>query len=147
MKNIPECKMHIWETAKNKDDNIHTKEGTTMGETKFVSEAEYLKFKNGLRNIIIKIIIGFVLGMVLGLATGMGASSIFIGILLAGMPYAWSVIPVFAFGWISILIKLCIAAVLGWIITPIAFIYNLVQMKRYEKAVAEHVIVEANEKV
>lgn len=125
---------------------MKSQEGTTMSETKFISEVEYLKFKDGLRNIIIKIIIGFVMGVVLGVATGMGAGSIFIGILLAGMPYAWSVIPVFAFGWISILIKLCVAAFLGWIITPIAFIYNLVQMKRYEKAVAENVITEANEK-
>jgi hypothetical protein len=112
-----------------------------MNQTKFISEVEYLKFKDGLRSIIIKIIIGFVIGMVLGFATNMGASSIIFGILLAGMPYAWSVIPVFAFGWISILIKLCAAVFLGWIITPIAFIYNLIQMKRYEKAVAEHLIV------
>ena len=117
-----------------------------MSETKFISEAEYLKFKDGLRSIIIKIVVGFVIGLVLGLATEMGAGSIMIGILFAGMPYAWSVIPVSALGWIAILIKVCVAVFLGWIITPIAFIYNLVQMKHYEKAVAEHVITEANEK-
>jgi hypothetical protein len=61
------------------------------------------------------------------------------------MPYAWSVIPVIALGWISIIIKLCVAIFLGWIITPIALVYNLVQMKRYEKAIAEHVIT-TNEK-
>lgn len=117
-----------------------------MSETKFISEAEYLKFKDGLRNIIIKICIGFAIGFILGLANGFGASSVILGIFLAGMPYAWSVIPVSALGWIAILIKLFVAIFLGWIITPIAFIYNLVQMKRYEKAVVEHVIVEKNVK-
>lgn len=118
-----------------------------MSETKFISEAEYLRFKDKLRSIIIKIIIGFVMGLVLGLSTDMGVSgSIFIGIMLAGVPYAWSVIPVIAFGWITILIKLGVAVFLGWIVTPIAFVYNLYQMKRYEKAVAEHVIIEQNVK-
>lgn len=112
-----------------------------MSETKLISEAEYLKFKKGLNSIIIKIIVGFIIGLVLGLVTEMGVGSIMIGILLAGMPYAWSVIPVSALGWVAILIKLGVAILLGWIITPIAFAYNYIQMKRYEKAVVEHNIV------
>jgi hypothetical protein len=84
-----------------------------------------LRFKDKLRSIIIKIIIGFIMGLVLGLSTNMGVSvSIFIGIMFAGVPYAWSVIPVIAFGLITILIKLGVAIFLGWIVTPIALAYN-----------------------
>lgn len=111
--------------------------------TKFISEAEYLCFKEKLRNIIIMIIIGFIIGFALGIAIGAGAfGGILFGILLAGMPYAWSVIPVWAIGWLAIVIKLIVAICLGWAITPISLIYNLVQMKRYEKAVKNNIIIE-----
>lgn len=115
--------------------------------TKLISELEYLQFKGSFRKILIQTLIGFIIGMILGGYSDSGwFGIIFFGILLAGMPYAWSVIPVFAFGVVSIIIKIIVAICLGWVITPIAFIYNFIQMKRYEKSVLQHVMVENMEK-
>lgn len=111
--------------------------------TKLISELEYLEFKRNFRKVFVYTIIGFFVGLIFGKYNDAGWSgSIAIGIVLAGMPYAWSVIPVFAFGIISIIIKLIVAVCLGWIITPIAFIYNFIQMKRYEKSVLQHIKLE-----
>lgn len=51
-------------------------------------------------------------------------------------------IPVLALGWAALLGKLIVAIFLGWIITPIALIYNLIQMKHYEKSVKQNVLME-----
>lgn len=118
-----------------------------MKETKFISEVEYVRFKDKLRSGIIMIIVGLVIGFVLGIwSSGETGIAIMMGIMCAGMPYAWSVIPVTAIGWLSIIIKFFVAVFLGWIVTPIALIYNFIQMKRYEKALREHVLVEQGEK-
>lgn len=118
-----------------------------MKETKFISEVEYVRFKDKLRSGIIMIIVGLVIGVVLGIWLGGGIGvAVMMGIMCAGMPYAWSVIPVIAIGWLSIIIKFVVAVFLGWIVTPIALVYNFIQMKRYEKAVQEHVLVEQGEK-
>lgn len=115
--------------------------------TKLISELEYWEFKGNFRKLLIQTLIGFIIGMIFG---GYIDSSwfgiIFFGVMLAGMPYAWSVIPIFAFGFISIIIKLIIAICLGWVITPVAFIYNFIQMKRYEKYVLQHVMMEKENK-
>lgn len=109
-------------------------------ETKLISEIEYLKFKNGLRSIIISIIAGFVIGAVIGwfAMDGNAVGIIVLGMMFAGMPYGWKSIPVFAFGWITIIIKFIAAVCLGWIITPVSLVYHFIQMKRYEKAVQAH---------
>ena len=115
--------------------------------TKYISEAEYLKFKDGFRDIVIEIIVGFIIGAVLAkLTKGDWQVMLLVGILFAGMPYAWSVIPIYFFGIIGILVKVIISCILGWFITPVALIYNFIQMKRYEKSVMYHVNKEENEK-
>ncbi len=110
-----------------------------MKESKFVSEVEYLTFKNGLRNILISMAIGFVIGFVIIniISPGISSGAIAVGIACAGMPYAWNAIPIGFYGWVGLLIKVAISLFLGWIITPIALIYNLIQMKRYEAHVRE----------
>lgn len=111
--------------------------------TKFTSEAEYLQFKDKLRSIIIKIIIGFVIGFIFGLWMESGIlGGVIFGILFAGMPYAWSVIPVLAIGWAALAGKFIVALFLGWIITPISLIYNLIQMNHYKKSVMQNVLME-----
>lgn len=118
-----------------------------MKETKFMSEVEYLRFKEKLRNIIISIVIGFVIGVLIGKWSSPESSGwVVTGIMFAGVPYAWSLIPVTFFGWAGLLIKLMISVILGWAITPIALIYNFLQMKRYEKHVKVASAVEEEEK-
>lgn len=112
-------------------------------QTKLISELQYLEFKGKFRKILICTIIGFILGFIWGKYMGCDwYLNIFFGVFLAGMPYAWTVIPVIAFGIISIIIKLFVSIFLGWIITPIAFIYNFIQMKRYKKYLLQHVKME-----
>jgi hypothetical protein len=109
-----------------------------MKETKFISEMEYLNFKNKLRNIIIEIIIGMVIGLLVNkyiMGVDEISSYVFWAIMCAGIPYAWQCMPVFLGGIIGLMLNFVIAMILGWAITPIAFVYNLIQMKRYEKHV------------
>lgn len=107
-----------------------------MSETKFVSEMEYLKFKNDFRNCLIMVVAGFVLGAVLGMM--MDTNPIIFGIVCAGVPYAWKFIPFLPLGIVALIIKFIIAVILGWIITPIAFVYNFIQLQKYTKQMEEH---------
>jgi hypothetical protein len=111
-----------------------------MKETKFISEVEYLRFKDKFRTIIIEIIVGMVIGLLFNrYLLGMDSIGgyIFSAIMFAGVPYAWQFMPVFFGGVVGILINLIIVLLLGWIITPIAFVYNFIQMKRYENHVKD----------
>lgn len=107
--------------------------------SKYMTEMEYVRFKESLRGVIIKIIIGAIIGYFVGGAMMANGSDPDVadrieGVLMfAGFPYAWTKIPVFAFGMISLIIKFVVAIALGWIITPIALIYDLIQVKAYEK--------------
>lgn len=116
-----------------------------MKETKLISEMEYLRFKESLRHVIIMIIVGAVIGFIFGMWVNDWKASLSCfsySVLFAGMPYAWECIPVTAVGIIAIFIKIFVAVFLGWAITPIALLYNFIQMKRYEKAVGLHVAAE-----
>lgn len=119
------------------------KEGGYFRMSKLISEVEYLEFKGKFRRVLIYTLIGFSVGLGIGtyFEAGWFASLVF-GVLLAGMPYAWSVIPFGVAGIIAIIIKLLMAIFLGWIITPIAFIYHFIQMKRYERFLIQHTRME-----
>lgn len=107
-----------------------------------MNEMEYLGFKEKLRGILGKIVIGLIIGAVFGVILNnsaggeMGTGVLFIvvmAIMCAGIPYAWSVLPIRLGGFIGIIVMFFICMFLGWVITPIALIYNIIQMKRYEK--------------
>lgn len=110
-----------------------------------MNEMEYLSFKERLRGIIGKIIVGLIIGGAIGAC--MNASShgkigigivICMAILCAGFPYAWSRLPIRLDGLVGIFITFCVAVAFGWVITPIAFLYNFIQMKRYEKKLVDN---------
>lgn len=117
-------------------------------ETKFISESEYLKFKNQLRTALGAAVIGFLIGVVSGIMNEMGFGEIILlGLGMACVPYAWMNLASFKIiGCLSFVFKLVVSLYLGWIITPVALAYNLYQMKRYEKAVEQHLIKEEEEK-
>lgn len=117
-------------------------------ETKYISESEYLKFKNQLRTALGATVIGFIIGVVSGIMNEMKFGEIILlGLGMACVPYAWMNLSSFKIiGCLSFVFKLVVALYLGWIITPVALIYNLYQMKRYEKAVEQHLIIEENER-
>lgn len=98
--------------------------------TQITNEEEYLAFKQSVRGIVIKTIIGAVVGFFIGISIGDGLLTY--TLLFAGLPYAWSVLPFSAWGIVGIIIKFTVAMIGGWIITPVAFIYNYSQMKKYE---------------
>ena len=105
-----------------------------------MNEMEYLGFKEKLRGILGKIVIGLIIGVVIGIIMNSSCHGdlgvlfiIFMAIMCAGIPYAWSVLPIRLVGFIGIIVMFFICMFLGWIITPIALIYNIIQMKRYEK--------------
>ncbi len=56
----------------------------------------------------------------------------------AGVPYAWKLIPFLPLGIAALVIKFVIAVILGWFITPIALIYNFIQLQEYTKQVEAH---------
>jgi hypothetical protein len=60
----------------------------------------------------------------------------------AGVPYAWKLIPFWSMNVTGIMLKVVIALVGGWIITPISFIYNLIQYIRYGKKMQNHMSAE-----
>ena len=97
--------------------------------TQIINEEEYLVFKKSVRGIVIKTIIGAVIGFFVGVSNGAPLTFTF---LFAGFPYAWSVLPFSAWGIVGIIIKFIVAWIAGWIVTPVAFIYNYSQMKKYE---------------
>lgn len=108
-----------------------------------MNEMEYLGFKEKLRGILVKIVIGLAIGAVFGIVMNYSCKGelgvlyvIFMSIMCAGIPYAWSVLPFRLGGIIGILITGIICMFLGWVITPIALIYNIIQMKRYEKKIS-----------
>ncbi|WP_455720481.1 hypothetical protein [Agathobacter sp.] len=105
-----------------------------------MNEMEYLGFKEKLRGILVKIVIGLVVGVAVAIGLDMAtvgsmyiSHMILMAIMCAGIPYAWSVLPIRLGGFIGIIVMFFICMFLGWIITPIALIYNVIQMKRYEK--------------
>lgn len=118
-----------------------------MKETKWISEAEYLTFKQGLRGVLIKTLIGFSLGIVFFfIATDSTLPEKLMSVLmLTCLPYAWSVIPIYG-GIITLFFKLVISLAFGWLITPLSFIYNFVQMKSYEKNIQFYIQKETSEK-
>ena len=112
------------------------------------NETEYLLFRESLRGIIIKIIIGFILGFAFTFfaSSDMGfGGACLIGVFFAGIPYAWTKMPVILGGWMGLAITFIICLFLGWIITPIALIYNLIQCHRYKKRVLAENIDENSE--
>lgn len=108
-----------------------------------VTEAEYYDVKKSLENKLIKLAIGFAIGVAFGIyicidtASGFNIVGILVivicGFYFAGMPYAWSVIPVNAYGIMAILIKLFASIFLGWIITPISLIYTIIKLNSIKK--------------
>lgn len=105
-----------------------------------LNEYNYQKFKEQLFGHLVKMAIGFVIGFLViamfekdpNIVRRVGA-----GMLFAGMPYAWSVIPIKIFptnilGLFVLICKFAIALSFGWIITAISFTYNLIQFVRYD---------------
>ena len=118
-----------------------------MKETKWISEAEYLTFKQSLRGVLIKTLIGLALGIFFFFTATDSPlhEKLMCVLMLTCLPYSWSVIPIYG-GIITLFLKLVISLTFGWIITPISLIYNFVQMKSYEKNIQFHVQKEATEK-
>ena len=118
-----------------------------MNESSIVTDAQYYEFKSKLRGIIISIVIGFIIGGIIGLIIAgddgyQATFFILFGIVFAGVPYAWKLIPFWSMNVTGIMLKVIIALVGGWIITPISFIYNLIQYIRYGKRMQNHMTAE-----
>lgn len=123
-----------------------------MKETKWISEFEYVTFKQSLRSVLIKTICGLCFGLIIGIygiftEEDFGVLEAVMSILMfTGMPYAWTVLPFASYGCMGLFIRFIVSLLLGWIITPIVLTYNFIQMKRYEKNVQIFVQKEERER-
>lgn len=119
-----------------------------MKETKYISEVEYLTFKQDLRSVLIKTIVGFLIGVFIAFSVEdctLIERIAYIPI-FACFPYAWTAMPFYAGGLISLFFKFVLCFAFGWLITPVVLLYNFIQMKRYENHVDYHIKQEELEK-
>lgn len=98
-------------------------------------------YKENIKHILIKTIIGFIAAFII--LTQLEPDWDFgswccMAFFFAAVPYGWSVINKTVGNWaiwgsgaaivIGLIVKLLLALVVGWIVTPIALIYNIVRL-------------------
>lgn len=107
-----------------------------MTKSEYIESAQYVQYKKEFEEILEQVGAGALLGLVFGIITYMSSGEFYTviaaPIMFAGVPYTWRKVPVLSIGCVTFGIKLFVAILAGWIITPIGLIEKYMMMKRFK---------------
>lgn len=117
-------------------DDVEERGNSAMTKEEYIESSRYVQYKKEFEGILEQVGVGAFIGLIAGIITYMSGESFFYiiagPVIFAGVPYAWKKVPVFSIGCLTFCIKLFVAALAGWIITPIALIEKYAMMKRFK---------------